>query len=406
MSIAVIITPSAIVANGIYQNTRHHVNISKTDKKLYEKALDAYKKGDYEEIIRIGDLATNLESYSDGLFYVKNDRVYTTDLNKPAPPMLSTRIISFYKEGIPVNTLVNFWNKLQNNISQKVREQLYTFLENSNIPLTSDGCFVAYKSVSVGKDGNLWDSYTFKNGKGTYRNNVGDIVEMDRSKVDDNPNCTCSNGLHVAAFDYAVNNYGVWTSGVGEGQKLVHVKIDPEDVVSVPNDYDGQKMRVCKYEVIDTSEDRRPIQDHVYDYDDDEDDFEFDQNEDDRIDHLEKLAEDIEEPDEEDIYDAEDDEVENVDKKIILSSVKARYDGRLEIPKDVIDISNLNGKNVSVIHEKTPYYDTIIIIETPHSNRIMREGFRIPFSIFKDANMVHYDYVVEVIKNKITISLP
>jgi hypothetical protein len=37
------------------------------------------------------------------------------------------------------------------------------------------------------------------------------------------------------------------------------VEVDPADVVSVPVDYEAQKMRVCKYKVIAQSE--APIQD-------------------------------------------------------------------------------------------------------------------------------------------------
>ena len=63
---------------------------------------------------------------------------------------------------------------------------------------------------------------------------------MNRNDVDDNPNNHCSHGLHVARYNYAYN----WDD------KTVIVKINPRDVVCVPDDYDGEKMRVCKYEVL------------------------------------------------------------------------------------------------------------------------------------------------------------
>lgn len=64
---------------------------------------------------------------------------------------------------------------------------------------------------------------------------------MERSLVDDNPNNTCSSGLHVASFKYAED--------FGSG-RLVLCEVDPRDVVSVPVDYNSQKMRTCKYKVI------------------------------------------------------------------------------------------------------------------------------------------------------------
>jgi hypothetical protein len=63
---------------------------------------------------------------------------------------------------------------------------------------------------------------------------------MARDLVDDNPNNTCSAGLHVACFDYAK----------GFGSRLVEVKVNPRDVVCVPTDYNGTKMRTCRFEVV------------------------------------------------------------------------------------------------------------------------------------------------------------
>jgi predicted RNase H-like nuclease (RuvC/YqgF family) len=44
----------------------------------------------------------------------------------------------------------------------------------------------------------------------------------------------------VACFDYAK----------GFGEKLVEVLVNPADVVCVPVDYNGTKMRVCRFEVV------------------------------------------------------------------------------------------------------------------------------------------------------------
>ena len=63
---------------------------------------------------------------------------------------------------------------------------------------------------------------------------------MDRDSVDADSSVTCSHGLHVAAFEYAHRH----------GRTLVAVKVNPVDVVSIPFDYNGQKMRVCRYKVL------------------------------------------------------------------------------------------------------------------------------------------------------------
>ena len=51
------------------------------------------------------------------------------------------------------------------------------------------------------------------------------------------------------------------------------VEIDPQDVVSVPNDCDCQKLRTCKYKVVDHFKTKMPdtICDEYYDDSEDED---------------------------------------------------------------------------------------------------------------------------------------
>ncbi len=57
--------------------------------------------------------------------------------------------------------------------------------------------------------------------------------------------------LHFAAYDYAKNSY--------RGAHIVVVKINPADVVSIPNDYNNQKGRCCRYEVIGERKDYTPL---------------------------------------------------------------------------------------------------------------------------------------------------
>ena len=55
----------------------------------------------------------------------------------------------------------------------------------------------------------------------------------------------CSNGLHAGALNY-VASYG----SVESNDRIVIVKINPEDVVSVPSDCNCEKLRTCRYEVV------------------------------------------------------------------------------------------------------------------------------------------------------------
>ena len=124
------------------------------------------------------------------------------------------------------------------NPSGRAVNELYGFLEHRALPITEDGCLLAYKSVR--EDWTDWWS-------GTIINKVGEKVSIGRNRVDDNCDMGCSYGLHAGTIDYVSGYHG--TSG-----HTVIVKINPKDVVSVPLDLDCAKIRVCSYEVVDVYE--------------------------------------------------------------------------------------------------------------------------------------------------------
>jgi len=80
-------------------------------------------------------------------------------------------------------------------------------------------------------------THTFDNSPGT------SPPRMPRNEVDDNRERTCSYGYHAAAYDYA-------KGFMSSGDRLVAVKINPADVVSIPSDYGNQKLRCTYYEVL------------------------------------------------------------------------------------------------------------------------------------------------------------
>ncbi len=202
---------------------------------MYQKVVDALDEHRYDDVPALVDLASKIKKMSNGQFYVV-DGVVMID-NEKLPEALSKRLISFADADLPCDALVQFWENLKENPSAASVEQLYGFLEHNGIPITEDGCFIAYKAVTRNNDGSLVDSYTR-----TISNDIGKVVTMDREKVDSNPNQTCSCGLHVAAYRYAKFSYG--------GDVMLEVKVNPRDVVAVPTDYNNEKMRTCQYEVV------------------------------------------------------------------------------------------------------------------------------------------------------------
>lgn len=153
------------------------------------------------------------------------------------PADLGIVISRFIEKDLPFEPLIKFAINLSKNPSQRSIEQLFSFLKVNDMPITEDGCFIAYKAIRA----DFKDIHS-----GTFDNSVGTVVSMPREKVNDDPNVTCSTGLHVANYHYACNVFARHTSQ----DKLVYCSVNPEDVVSIPVDYNNAKMRVCKYKVV------------------------------------------------------------------------------------------------------------------------------------------------------------
>lgn len=136
-----------------------------------------------------------------------------------------------------VAKLLNFLDKLILNPSVSAIKMLYTFISHNNIEISDDGDLIAFKAVNA----DFKDIHSR-----TIDNSVGRVVKMDRSTVVEDPSVTCASGLHACSWQYLTQ------SGFGSSNdnRYLKVKINPKDVVSVPNDYNGTKMRCCEYTVI------------------------------------------------------------------------------------------------------------------------------------------------------------
>lgn len=201
------------------------VTIAKDDPR-FDPILECIRTGRRDDIPAIADIEAGFHfdgiELRDGLLW---------EGETPLPSELSDKILKFKDLKLPFDGLFAFWENLKKNPSYNSRQALFKFLEHNGHTLTEDGCFIAYRGVTE----EFKDKHT-----NSFDNKPGSVCEMARDLVDDNPNNTCSAGLHVACFDYAK----------GFGPKTVEVKVNPADVVCVPVDYNGTKMRTCKFEVL------------------------------------------------------------------------------------------------------------------------------------------------------------
>ena len=247
------------MSNIAYLVTADNITVSKNGRthivgrqySQFQSIVDALKANDFEKAFELADRATALTKQSKGIFEVKDGVVYRNGL--PIHNVVTERILQFQEEGLPFEPLVKFLNNLCQNPSERSVTELYKFLEHKFLPITEDGHFLAYKAVQndylsitsgntqvrVSKDGGKsWDTVT-----GQVPNNVGNILEVDRNDVDDDANRTCSYGLHAGALAYA-KDFG------GSNSRMIVIKINPRDAVSVPTDANAQKLRASRYEVI------------------------------------------------------------------------------------------------------------------------------------------------------------
>ncbi|QJD50932.1 RIIB lysis inhibitor [Streptomyces phage Bmoc] len=216
---------------------------------------------------------------------VKSGKVFWD--NQPVHNALTEQVIRFLKDGQEDFTpLVNFFEKVQTNENEHSREQLFDWLNAHDFTILPNGNFIGYKGVR--KNGDSFESIShgtaISNGieyNGAIPNPLGAIVEMPRDQVQHDPSVGCHTGLHVGTWSYA--------SGFARGAVL-KVEVNPRDVVSVPTDCGHQKLRTCRYTVLevidapvagpldyDYAEDDYDSDDNPYGiYDEDEDDYGFD----------------------------------------------------------------------------------------------------------------------------------
>lgn len=156
---------------------------------------------------------------------------------EPVAPTLERRILDISAVGLPIDGWIAFVENLYQNPAEYAREELYDWLETADLPITEDGCFLAYKRVND----NFTDMHT-----GTFSNAPGTVVVMPtgRPGVDPIRDNTCSTGLHFCSKEY-LPNFGSYGPS-----KVVLVKVNPADVVSIPSDYDYTKGRTWRYEVV------------------------------------------------------------------------------------------------------------------------------------------------------------
>lgn len=149
-------------------------------------------------------------------------------------PLLD-RAINALNNGASAETILpimRFMDNISKNKLKDIRDELYQFMASGKMPITIDGCFLAYKRVRA----DFLDCHS-----GTMDNSPGKLVSMPQDKVDTNRHNECSRGLHFCSRDY-LRSFG--------GAKTVVVKVNPRYVFAIPTDYNYAKGRASEYYVV------------------------------------------------------------------------------------------------------------------------------------------------------------
>lgn len=198
----------------------------------YKNLCKALRDKEWEKVPGYLTIATTITQWSNDKFKIHETGEVTYN-DSTLPRSFGARIAKMAADGEDPTPLFKFHERLLRNPSKRSVDQLWPFLEKVGIPLTKDGCFLAYKGV--GSD--YMDHHS-----GTICNKPGTLVKLPRNSISDDPREACHFGLHVGNDRYA-------RSFAGNG-KLMVCKVNPEHVVCVPYDSSQEKMRVCEYYVI------------------------------------------------------------------------------------------------------------------------------------------------------------
>ena len=200
----------------------------------FDLVVNAVRNGDIDELRKV----VNVRDFIVSSLAKKSDKVRITENQifygeREITGLVATRVFEVIRLGLDVQPMIAFLENLLDNPSKRAVDELFGFMEACSLPITEDGHFLAYKRVR--------DNYTDVH-SGKFDNSVGQRPSMDRNLVDEDKDRTCSTGLHFCSYDY-LSSFS--------GSRIMVLKINPKDVVSIPSDYNNSKGRCCEYLVVD-----------------------------------------------------------------------------------------------------------------------------------------------------------
>lgn len=211
----------------------------------FDEVCDLIRKGEWDTAATKMRPALAISSYAEGM-EIRDGSIYLD--GEEIDHGMVPHILAMKEKGFDISPLLSFLQKVLDNPSMRSRNQIWRFVSTNNIAITPEGNLLFYKRV---KD-NYYDIHT----GGTFQYLVGSTITMPRHDVDDDPESTCSHGLHVCSYEYLKSF---------SGDRTLLCEVNPADIVSVPIDYKNTKVRVCCLTVKQEVSNPKPLGTSVYD---------------------------------------------------------------------------------------------------------------------------------------------
>ena len=192
---------------------------------------------DYNQLVELHDASSVFAAWSDGSLAITRSGMTFRGLpvRKDMSDLLLKSFLSDPTNVAAFSAWSNYLNIVTNpNLSNKIIDRLFLFLNKNDLQITADGKVLAWKVVRP----SYKDKYS-----NTIDNSVGATPTLARNKVNDDDAKHCSYGLHVCSWDYL-------RGFASQGDPVMQVEVAIEDIVSIPTDYNGEKVRVCSYKVV------------------------------------------------------------------------------------------------------------------------------------------------------------
>lgn len=211
-----------------YNGRLHQIDSSHPS---FTKVAAALRSGDFDvrKMVRLMDPALTITSKGFGAITV--DKGTIRFKGRKVNKALQEHLLRVLEEKGDLLPWLGFADRVYRNPLKSAQEELHLFLQGNGLPLTPDGCFLAYKFVRA----DYFDCHS-----GTVDYSVGKVASMPRAKVDTDRYRTCSTGLHFASASYVK----------GSGARIITVKVDPADVVAIPSDHNNAKGRAWRLESV------------------------------------------------------------------------------------------------------------------------------------------------------------